>query len=174
VREHRRKDKPPHLVLRDLLECRVLINGENNGQVSTVDWKPFAFDELLLLLQFSLHIFKPEDFGVLNWQVLIRIPVTVLERFDTSVLLESFPGFFQRSIDLVRKVHIIPVSRLKICMSYMLGRNFVLIFLKVGHFLLIIRSVVTIFFEPIRVVTFLILPHNRDLHTVKHVFELVL
>ena len=62
VREHCRKDKPTELVLRNLLEGGVFINGKNNRQVSSVDWKSFVFDEFFLLLKFTLHVFKPEDF----------------------------------------------------------------------------------------------------------------
>jgi hypothetical protein len=45
------------------------------------------------------------------WKVLIRVPTTVLDALDASVLYKSFPSFnIKRGIDFVWKVHILTSS----------------------------------------------------------------
>jgi hypothetical protein len=45
----------------ELLECVIIGDLEDNGKVSTIDWKTFILSNFSLLFKLSLNIFKSEN-----------------------------------------------------------------------------------------------------------------
>lgn len=135
-----------------------------------MDRKSLILDKVFLLLKLCLGILKSENLGVINWQVLIWVPVAVLERLDTSVFLESFPSILEWSIDLIWEIHVISVSSLHISMFLMLLRNLVFILLEMG----VNEVCVTLFVADegaFRLILLVVTSNDRDLHVVEHVLK---
>lgn len=114
-----------------LLDTRVLVNLEDQSKVSAVERETLLLDHFSLVLKLTLDVLESKDLGVLNWQHLVWIPVTVLKRLDASILLESESSLFERSVHFIRKVHVLLVSSGHIGMLDVLLRDLVLVFLEV-------------------------------------------
>ena len=82
-----------------------------------------------------LIILEPPDLGILFGQVFIRIPVTIFERLDSSIVLKSDPSLLEWSLDLVREVHILLRTLIHISLIQVAFTLSVWIFLKLLIFI---------------------------------------
>mmetsp|Transcript_35871 Transcript_35871/g.55048 ORF Transcript_35871/g.55048 Transcript_35871/m.55048 type:complete len:363 (+) Transcript_35871:652-1740(+) len=155
-----------------LVEGGVGLNFQDEGHVGAVEGEAFTLDSFLLLAVLSLEVIEAEDLGVLLGQVLIWVPVAVLERTDTSVLLETLPGVLEGSVHLIGEVHVIAVTILQLRMFLML----------LGHSLVVNKVLVFVFFVVAlfvvavvdRVVVVALATHHGNLHVIHHVYDVVL
>ena len=113
------------------------------------------------------------DFGILRRQVLIRVPVAILDTLYTSVFDKSLAGFnIQWSVNLVREVHILSRTRFKVSELLMLLRYFIgvlhesLVEIELFVFIVVLSKAI--------IVRFLVLILSSDdlnFHSFEHLFE---
>ena len=106
VREHGRQDHR-------LVHCEesaiftVFWDLKNDCDVGTVEGQALLDGLLDGVSVGSLVVLEPPDLGVGLGQVLVRVPVAILERFDPTILLESDPRLVVWRIYLIREVHVL-------------------------------------------------------------------
>ena len=128
---------------------------------------------LLLLFNFSCHILKSKDSRVFNWQILIRVPFTILQRLDASVLLKSGSGIIPWRVHLIWKIHILPLPFFYGYELFMLLRNFIQVLLKVRVCICSI-AFFTVVSACLRFLFFIVAAHYCNLHLVKHPLQIII